>query len=108
MSRTVIDITPTVEPWAVIDAWAKTSKFAVTGFGDWGRTYRYGDGFWKPMVNVQIEAITTGLRLTAWVPFWGFGGDFSVHDLDPIQYFPRKKGQKLVNRLLAALGVPTI
>lgn len=108
MSRTVVDLAPASDPWPVIDAWAASSRFTLTGYGEWGRTYTYGDGFWKPKVNVVLEAAGTGLRLTAWVPFWGVGSEFSVHDLDPIQYFPRKKGQKLVNRLLSALGAPAL
>jgi hypothetical protein len=108
MSRTVISVTPTVDPWPVVDAWAATHKFKVQAFGEWGRTYTDGDGFWKPVVKVQIEPAGHALVVSAWVPFWGSGPEFSVHNIDLMQYFPRKKAQKMVNELLRGLGAPTL
>lgn len=108
MSRTVVALTPAADPWPVIDAWAAAHKFKLDLFGDWGRLYTYGDGFWKPMIKVQIEAQGAGLLLQAWVPFWGSGPEFSVDNLDPMQYFPRRKGKKLVNELLRSLGAPLL
>lgn len=113
MSRTVIDLAPAVDPWPVIDAWAAAKKFTLTGYGEWGRAYSHGDGFWTAMVKVQIErvhieAVGPVLRVSAWVPFWGVGSELAVHDISFFQYFPRKKGQRLVNDLLGALGAPTL
>jgi len=108
MSRTVIDITPTVEPWAVIDAWAAANGFTVNGFGEWGRAYKRGDGFFTPISHVQFEGTPSGLRVSAWIPAWGFAGEFGIDDLTPFQYFPRKKAQKQVNALLVQLGAAPV
>ena len=108
MSRTVIPFTPTVDPWPIIDAWAQTNGYSIDNHGAWGRAYKRGDGFITPISKVLIEADLSGLRLSAWVPFWGFGSELDIHQLDPLQYFPRKKAQKQVNELLRALGLPTL
>lgn len=108
MSRTVIAVVPTSDPWPVIDAWAQANGFSVDAHGAWGRSYKRGDGFITPISKVLIEAEPVGLRLSAWVPFWGFGTELDIHRLNPLQYFPRVKAQKQVNELLRALGAPTL
>lgn len=108
MSRTIIDLVLSADPWPVIDSWASANGYSVDGYSDWGRSYKRGDGFWTPISKVQIEATPLGLRLSAWVPFWGFGSELDIHRLNPLQYFPRAKAQKQVNELLRALGAPTL
>jgi hypothetical protein len=108
MSRTIVDLVPLSDPWPVIDSWASANGFSVDGYGNWGRSYKRGDGFWTPISRVQIEATPTGLRLSAWVPFWGSGNELDIHNLNPLQYFPRKKAQDKVNALLRQLGAPTL
>ena len=108
MSRTIIEFAPSTDPWPVIDAWSAANKFTLAGHGPWGRTYKRGDGFWTTMTMVQIEATPTGLRLSGWVPFWGAGPEQSLHNIDFIAYFPRRKSQRIVNALLLALGTPAL
>lgn len=108
MSRTVIEFMPAMDPWPTIEAWAAANKFTLASHGPWGRTYKRGDGFFTPISHVQFEGTPVGLRLSAWVPAFGFAGEFGIHDVDMFQYFPRKKAQKLVNALLRQLGAPTL
>lgn len=108
MSRTVVDIAPTVDPWPVIDAWASDWRYRLKAHGPWGRTYQHGDGFAVAPICVSCEVVPGGMRLSAWVPLLGFAMDQAIDAGSYWGSVPKRLGRDHVNELLRRLHLPPL
>ena len=108
MSRTVVDISTSVDPWPVIDTWASANKFSVVSCGALDRIYERGGGFRRARIVVQVDSTPTGITLSAWAPYAITDTELDVLPLQPLNYFARRKARRLVNALLEELGQPRL
>lgn len=108
MARTEVEFAPTVDPWPVVDAWAKKHSFSVDAYGDWGRRYKRGDGFVTPVCCTQVEVTEAGFKVSVWAPSPLGGAELEVQDINGLAVFVRRKARKLANSLLQQLGGPEI
>lgn len=106
MARTIIDVTAHTNPWPIIDAWAQGNGYGLVAHGEWGRSYKRGDGFVVTESWVQVEPLPHGVRITAWVPW--LGTDLPVDTVSFLAYVPRRAARNHVRALLAALGAPPL
>ena len=106
--RTILEFPVHADPWPVIDAWAASTGYSIAESGPWGRRYERGDGFFVGRSCVQIVVAGPGLRVECWILVWFTGGEMDVSSGDPLQYFPRRKARRLLNRLFSDLGQPEV
>jgi hypothetical protein len=116
--RSTVTGTVASDPWAAIDAWSKTSGFAlVEGAGTGTRTYQKGSGFLVAPMKAAISVNGTAFTLQAWVAptflarlfaLFLIPAEMHVNSGGFMMVLPRNMARKPINELLAQLGVPQI